>query len=321
MNPVLHRELLRRWRGNRAPLVLTMFLAALGLLMVAFHEIGKGVLEQQAQWAGAQVAFLRPSLGRFMVEAVLATLLGLVLVAAPGFAAGQIAGERERGTFPLLQATLMTPLQIVMGKLWASTAWVGLLVIAALPLVTIAAVFGGVEWLDVVLGLATVLVIGLAVGAMALGVSSITRRTTAAVVITYALVLLLMLGTGLVAVLMTVTRQQPDGSLWALQAHPFTALAGAVNASEFNGNFGLPSPLTPFAYALALPDQGAFFQAGPVVDVSRSWEWLQSLGVLVVFGVLGLVVAVQRVQLDRAPRTPLGRFREPRSRVRRTADG
>lgn len=319
MNPVLRRELLRRWRRPRASLVLVLFLLALSLVTWGLHEIGRRVLEGQAQWIGADAAFLRPQLGRFMVESVLATLLGLVLVAAPGFAAGQIAGERERGSLPLLQATLMTPSQIVLGKLWASTAWVGLLVVAALPLVTVSTVFGGVELLDVVLGLAVVLVMGLCVGAMALGVSSVAKRTTSAVVITYALVLLLILGTGFMAILVGLVQESPEGAIVPLYANPFTALAGAVNTGEVGGILSLPSPLTPFAYLLRA---GNFENVGFGGDFDRTWHWLRGVGLLVAFAVLAFFVAVRRVRLTRPTvAAPIGRFREPAPAAAGPTDG
>lgn len=308
MNPVLRRELLRRFRGRRATVVLSLFLLALGLVMLGFHEIGRRALEGQARFLGADVAFLRPALGRFMVESTLATLLGLVLVTAPGFAAGQIAGERERGSLPLLQATLMTPTQIVLGKLWASTAWVGLLVIAALPMVAISTVFGGVELADVVLGIGVVLLVGLCVGAIALGVSARVQRTTAAVVISYAIVLLLVLGTGFLAAVIGVLQGEVEGALFPLYANPFITLAGAVNAATIEGATSLPTPLTPFAYALrANGGEEAFFNA----DLSRDWTWLWSVLVLVVLALLGLRTAIGRLQVRRP--VPFGRLTTPRT--------
>lgn len=312
VNPVLRRELLRRFRRRRATVVLTGFLLALSLIMFGLHEIGQRILESQASFLGADAAFLRPSLGRFMVESVLATLMGLVLLAAPGFAAGQIAGERERGSLPLLQATLLSPTQIVLGKLWASTAWVGLLVMASLPLVAISSVFGGVEAVDVLLGLVTVLLVGLAMAGMALGVSAVVKRTTGAVVVSYAVVLTMLLGTGFVALLIGVVGRNVEDALVVLYANPFVALAGAVNTAALGGGaFDMPTPLTPFAYVYRADE----FNGGLLAqDAGRSADWLWSLAVVMVIGLIGLAIAIRRMRLARPHRSaPVGAFRASQS--------
>lgn len=288
-------------------MVLSVFLVVLALLMLGVHEIGRRVLEENLRFGGGDIAFLRPTLGRFMVESVLALLLMLVLVTTPGFAAGQIAGERERRTLPLLQATLLRPSEIVLGKLWAATAWAGILVIAALPLVAISTVFGGVEVLDVVLGLVAILIIGLCLAAVSLGVSSLVQRTTAAVVISYAIVLVLVLGTGFLALLVALVGQRPEAATVPMYGNPFTALAGAVNAGVQGGAFSLPTPLTPFAFVLRFDDAVA---AAPEVD--RTWGWLWSPAFLVAIAVAGLGIASRRLRTTR-PAGWLRRRRRPRT--------
>lgn len=313
MNPVFRGELLRRWRGRRAFLVLSLFLLVLALLLFGVHEIGRQLLRQQMFFGGGDIAFMRPTLGRFMVETVLSFLLMLVLVAAPGFAAGQIAGERERRTLPLLQATLLRPVEIVAGKLWAATAWVGLLVVAALPLVAISTVFGGVETPDVLLGLGTVLLIGLCLAAVSLGVSSLVKRTTAAVVISYAIVLTLVLGTGFVAILLAVVADQREVATWPLYANPFLPLAGAVNSSVPGGQISLPSPLSPFAVALLFAEGGVLgVDVGPMgvgQDLARTWRWLWALAVFLGMAALGIVVAARRLRITGSRSRITGRRR------------
>lgn len=298
MNPVLQLELRRRWRGRRAGLILGVYLLTLTGLMYALHEIGRRILQQEAQFAfGGQLGAAQPALGRFMVEGVLGLLLGLVLLAAPAFAAGQIAGERERRTLPLLQATLLRPAGIAWGKLAAATAWVGVLVTAAVPLVAISAVFGGVEPLDVLLGLGAVLIVGLCVAAMSLGISALVRRTVAAVVISYALVLVLVLGTGFAALVLSLLGGASEAVLWPLYANPFTPLAGAANSGLSSGAVFLPTPLTPFAAVLRVSQFADDMGAGGagLFEVARTWTWLWSMGVYAALGATGFLVATRRL--------------------------
>jgi ABC-2 type transport system permease protein len=263
-NPVLRRELLERWRGRRAVVVLLAYLALLGGLLLLARWIAVQYLEDQARngWGPAPVAS-GPMLGRFLLENLLAFVLGLVLFVAPGYAAAQLAGERERRTLGLLRITLVRPRSIVLGKLGASSAWIVLLVVVTAPLAASAFVLGGATLGDLVRGLFVVLVVTVSVAAMAIGVSSRVRKTTGAVVLTYGLVLALVVGTLVGAFAEFAARgfemserQRP----LALYLNPFYALADATTSSaEAAMGMGLPSVLTPFA--AVLPQQADVFGA------------------------------------------------------------
>jgi ABC-2 type transport system permease protein len=265
VNPVLRRELLERWRGGRAVVVLVAYLALLGGLLLLLRWVAVRFLEDQALhgWGPAPIAG-GPMLGRFLLENLLGLVLGLVLFVAPGYAAAQLAGERERRTLGLLRITLVRPRSIVLGKLGASSAWIVLLVLVTAPLAASAFVLGGATVGDLVRGLTVVLVVTVSVAAMAIGVSSRVRRTTAAVVLTYGLVLALIVGTLIGAFVEFAARgfevearQRPI----ALYLNPFYALADATTAStESAMGMGLPSVLTPFAAMLP----GSFDQFGAV---------------------------------------------------------
>ncbi len=328
VNPVLRRELIERWRGRRAFWVLTAYVGLLVLVTLLLYWIGQSFLEQQMRWGGFQVLAAGPTVGRFLFENLLAFVLLLVLFIAPGYAAAQISGERERRTLALLQITLVKPRQIVAGKLAASVAWLLLLVLAALPVGAIAFFLGGVSLGDLARGLVTVVVVAVSVAALSLGISSLTRKTTASVVITYAVVLTLILGTLFAALVESAVRSFDfgDGSRpVALYANPFYGLADSVRANSSFGN-DLPSVLTAFGAVLPQPGFPGQF-GGPVMidDVApgadlairggglvgvggvaalpdRRPVWLITLGVHLLLGALGFTVATRRVRADKGPR-------------------
>lgn len=314
INPVLRRELLERWRGRRAFLVITAYVGLLAAVMQVMSWAGTRILSFGgfAQGAGG------PVLGRFLFENMIAFVMLLVLFIAPGYAAAQISGERERQTLALLQITLVRPWQIVAGKLGASLAWLLLLVVAALPFASAAFFLGGVSVPDLLRATATVIVVAVAVAAVALGISSMVRRTAAAVVMTYAVVLALTLGSAFVSVIEIAVRQF-DGGLQrpvAMQVNPFYGLADAARASLFFGD-RLPSILTPFA--AVLPDSQTVFadidvgeargngggnggDVEPAAAVQREPVWLRVLALYLVLGAGGFAVATRRVRAGAGPR-------------------
>lgn len=305
LNPVLQRELLERWRGPRAAVVLTAYLGVLGGLLLLARWLATNYLEQQALNGWAPVTASGPVLGRFLLENLMAGVLGLVLFVAPGYAAAQLAGERERRTLGLLRITLLRPWNIVLGKLGASSAWTVLLVLVTAPLAATAFVLGGATLGDLLKGLLVMLVVAVCIAAMAIGISARTRRTTGAVVLTYGLVLVLVIGTPIAAFAEFAVRDfavEGDYRPVAMYANPFYALAdatGSSTASTFAG--GMPTVLTPFAAVLPRDD---VFRGGPVMAVGGGAAvgvehagpaapdpptvWPITLGIYLLLGFLGL---------------------------------
>lgn len=310
LNPVLALELLERFRARRATITLTAYLAVLGLLLYGLYRIGVAVL---GQGFGAPVETAGPILGRFLVEGLLFFVLLGVLFVAPGYAAGQIAGERERRTLPLLQMTLLRPHQIVLGKLGAATAWLVLLVVAAVPLGAAAFFLGGVAVSDLARGVAFVVVIAVAVAGMAIGISSLTKRTVGAVVLTYGAVLALTVGSLFGALAEFVGRnaagQQDPPTPIALYLNPVFGLSDAVRAIRSSEAFMtgelLPSPLSIMAEALPRDRQarrGGFGDDDFGVldegfgDQGRGRTWLAVGGLHLALGLAGLAVATLRLR-------------------------
>ena len=76
-------------------------------------------------------------------------------LAIPAFACTAINGERERRTFDLLRISALKPSQIVRGKFFAIMLYLGVFVIAFLPVMAACSLFGGFE--EVVIDSAPVL--------------------------------------------------------------------------------------------------------------------------------------------------------------------
>jgi ABC-2 type transport system permease protein len=323
VNPVLRRELVERWRGRRATWVVTAYVLLLAAVTLLLYWVGREFIEQQMRWGGGGAFASGPMMGRFLFENLLAFVLLLVLFIAPGYAAAQISGERERRTLALLQITLVRPVQIVAGKLGASLAWVLLLIVASLPFAATAFFLGGVAVGDLLRGVATILVVAVSVAAVGIGVSSMTRKTTASVVLTYAIVLVLLIGTLFGALVEAAVRRVDGGGGWrpvSFIANPYYGLADAVGASASTGS-QLPSVLTPFA--LALPQRDIVFMDEPMIaeefarggalpgvgrgiaapDEERPAQtmWLQVLAVHLALGAGGFVFAASRVRVGKGP--------------------
>jgi hypothetical protein len=123
--------------------------------------------------------------GRIIFGAVLGIQALLVVFIGPSFTAGAITGEKERQTYGLLRTTLLSASAFVTGKLVSALSYVLLLILAAVPLQSIAFLLGGVSPLEFVVGGALLLVSAVTFALVGLFFSSLLRSTLAASVATF----------------------------------------------------------------------------------------------------------------------------------------
>lgn len=208
-------------RGRRAPVTFTVYLTLMvvvltGVLLVADSAGSKG----------------DPTVGQALFIAMAFTQTALILLLGPVFAAGAIAGERERQTFETLVSTRMTSGGIVLGKVAGALGFLVVLTASSLPLMALAYVFGGVgpSTIFAVYGWDLLLIIW--VVSLAVAASSLVGRTLWAAVITYVVVFLAVFMTGFLEVVqMSLRAAAQDGaaqgsvaSLVFLYANPFSGL-------------------------------------------------------------------------------------------------
>jgi ABC-type transport system involved in multi-copper enzyme maturation permease subunit len=180
---VARLELRQRVRSTRWIVALVVWFVVVGAITLlatgALSSSGVGVTEQRGVYLFAIVSFL---------------VLGLGLVVTPTLTSTTINGDRNAGTLATLQVTLLSPAEIVVGKLLA--AWLAAIafLVASLPFFVLAVSLGGTPVRSAFAVLALIAVLLAAVCGMGVGFSALTARTAGSTVLTFAAV------TGLVAI-------------------------------------------------------------------------------------------------------------------------
>lgn len=205
---VTARELRGRMRGRRAFVVLTIYLLLLAAIAFGIYAY----LQRQADldaalrardggdWfgslGGVSPGFaLSARVGHMLFSGILVLETLLVLILAPAFTAGAISSEREHQTLDLLVTTPLSTLGVVVGKLVSALAWVLVLIVASVPLMSLVFVFGSVGPEDVLRAYVLLFTLAFGMGAVGLFLSALVRRTQAATVLASVVVLVLALGT------------------------------------------------------------------------------------------------------------------------------
>ena len=176
-NPVLQHELLANLRRPRAFVLLFAYISLLGLIVLLAWP-------QQERLDMAQPVAAQRLVGLFFFgQYLLASLM------APSFAAGAITGEKERLSFEMLLASPLRPGAIVLGKLGAALAHLGILIFCSLPIVMLCLPLGGVSLYEVLAAYVGMISSVILFGTISLWASSFFGRTSAALVVSYLMIL------------------------------------------------------------------------------------------------------------------------------------
>lgn len=245
VNAVLGKELTTRMRGWRAGAIITAYLTLLAAISLIILNTANNNLPSNASYADAA------STGKALFQWLAAFQIVLIIFVTPASTADAISSERQRQTLDLLLVTRLSSVGIVLGKLVAGLAFDVLLIVCSLPLFSLVFLFGGVSPDQFVTMFVVFLATTLVLGSLSLFVSTLTRRSGAAVVASMLCTLGLTVGLGLLTL--------------ALPA--FTGANGLFSNSSALPVTAYFDPI--FAFAAALPDTAGMstvehFTGGPL---------------------------------------------------------
>ena len=303
VRPVLDRELRQRSRTARSMVVMTIFLLlSLGVAFITYTG--------ETSTFNGDFGIVRQNVGRSVFEWVLILELVLLLFVVPGISSGSITGERDRQTLLPLQVTLIGPFGIFFGKVLASSAFVLLLIVATAPILAMAYILGGVAFSQIVTGLLALILIGFLLAVIGVACSAMLRRTAAATLIAYGMILTLCIGTAVVfAVLMIFntlgSNGNPDNMLAFLTPfywNPFVLLAGAAGeVSDVTGPWPLSGIRSAFVESQDFANGGFAEPPGPIDRIAADELryiplWLRSTLAMVWTSVILAMIGIRRLK-------------------------
>lgn len=185
---VMHRERTQIARDRyaifwRVVIILLVLLAGLNQYTTTFRVSAATALQPGPVEASlGQLA----SFATNLVEIFFTSQAYFFVLVGPGLFAGTIVAERERGTLEPLLLTGLSPWAIVTGKLLAHWLHLAGLLLATVPVLALAQVWGGVDYRVLLAGYAVQLSGLLSLGAMCLAISAAIPTMPAAFVSVYA---------------------------------------------------------------------------------------------------------------------------------------
>jgi len=135
-SPILNRELKALLRSRKSFIWLFLYLA---ILAITFST----------SWSSAD-ATNRDLTARQLFYTVTITQALVFYFLAPILTAGSISTEHERRTFEILATTPLSGYHVALSKLFSAICYIGLLVVASIPMLAITFLMGGVGWAEFV---------------------------------------------------------------------------------------------------------------------------------------------------------------------------
>lgn len=177
VNPVIAKEYRLRMRTKKTPWIIMLYLLAISSIIFIYINLSTG-----------SQAYFDPNRSKELFIILSFTQFILISFATPGLTAGVISGEREKQTLNILLTTNLSASKIIIGKWFSSLSFMLLLIIATLPLYSIVFIFGGISPLQLFKIFLFFIISMLAIGSAGVFFSTIVKRTGAATVLTYALI-------------------------------------------------------------------------------------------------------------------------------------
>lgn len=177
-NPVILKEFKGRMRGKQGFVTLTAYLMLIGFLMSMIYLV---LYEENSSSTPGYLEIA----GKSLFAAVVLTELSMIGFIGPALTSGAISSERERQTFDLLRVSLLSPSELVFGKLNSAVFYLLLLIFAAIPMESLAFFLGGVGVAELLISTLMLVVTAVFFCALGLFFSSFTKRTLVSTVLTY----------------------------------------------------------------------------------------------------------------------------------------
>lgn len=207
LGPCFFFDLVRSARKGRTTFVRVAYA---GSLLIVLYLVHRNYLRE----VGAGYNTLALFAERF-VWTILSMQIGAVLILTPAYVAGSITEEKENRTFDMLLTTQFGRAEIVLGKLFSRLAQVAAVLLASLPIMSLAQMWGGIDFTMVLAVVAFTGLTLLSVGSISIAISSACRSSWAALVLSYVAVLIvevsLLCGAAIIAEIFSTLQLRPYG--------------------------------------------------------------------------------------------------------------
>jgi len=267
INPVLRNEAKIAVRNKRFTLTLFFYIVVVSVGVALYYKS----FTSDIYVNGLQ---MQSTTTLYVLMAIVQAIFLIFMV--PSLTSSAISSEREKQTLDILLSTKLTPLQIIIGKLFASSLKVVMLIICTIPLYGICSLIGGVSIVNILELAGFFIVNTIFVGAIGMLISTNAKTSKVSTIITYFLVLFIYVGILIIAFFLFMFSMRNNYMNPDLKVNPIIYL----------------SPVTGFISLLSnqLGGREAMYYFFPNLGIGENTVYI-SIGVQLVLSVIFLYIA------------------------------
>lgn len=185
VNPVLRNESKISVRSIKFTLMIFAYIAVLSIaVMIYYSSVNEAIFSNGLYLESSKLFYVVMALGQAI----------LLLFIVPALSSTAICSEREKQTLDILLSSKLTPLQIIIGKVSASSLRVIILIISTMPLYAIGAIIGVVKISNILALIVFFIVNTIFVSSIGVFVSTYIKTSKVSTALSYALVLFIYIG-------------------------------------------------------------------------------------------------------------------------------
>lgn len=212
VNPVLRNESKISVRSIKFTLMIFAYIAALSVaVMIYYSSVNEAIFSNGLYLESSKLFYVVMAIGQAI----------LLLFIVPALSSTAICSEREKQTLDILLSSKLTPLQIIIGKVSASSLRVIILIISTMPLYAIGALIGVVKISNILSLIVFFIVNTIFVSSIGVFISTCAKTSKVSTTLSYAVVLAIYMGIIVITwAILIITIYNKDMSGTALTTMP-----------------------------------------------------------------------------------------------------
>ncbi|MEE0932911.1 ABC transporter permease subunit [Clostridium sp. D43t1_170807_H7] len=212
VNPVLRNESKIAVRSIKFTLMIFAYIAVLSIaVMIYYSSVNQQVFSNGLYLQSSKLFYVVMAIGQAV----------LLLFIVPALSSTSICSEREKQTLDILLSSKLTPLQIIIGKVSASSLRVIILIISTMPLYAIGSLTGVIKISNILELIVFFIVNTIFVSSIGVFISTCAKTSKVSTTLSYALVLAIYMGIIVITwVILIITIYNKDMSGTALTTMP-----------------------------------------------------------------------------------------------------
>ena len=212
VNPVLRNESKISVRSIKFTLMIFAYIAVLSVaVMIYYSSVNEAIFSNGLYLESSKLFYVVMAIGQAI----------LLLFIVPALSSTSICSEREKQTLDILLSSKLTPLQIIIGKVSASSLRVIILIISTMPLYAIGSLTGVIKISNVLELIVFFIVNTIFVSSIGVFISTCAKTSKVSTTLSYALVLAIYMGIIVITwVILIITIYNKDMSGTALTTMP-----------------------------------------------------------------------------------------------------